>query len=488
MQKWIGLVGIVVLLAIVYALCSHKRRLNYRTLIVGFTLQVVLALMVLKADWMSSLFDWLPISENVAWWGFAAQTVILILIARFVKPLAAKIPMRPLRYIVGVEFILILIKFNGLKAFFESMRTIVGHILSYTSAGATFVFGPLATKTDSWGIIFAFYVLPTIIFVSSLFAILYYLGVMQVVVRFLARLMSRFLGASGAESLAVAANVFMGQTEAPLTVRPYLATMTQSELFTLMVSGMAHVSGGIMVAYVAIAGVDITHLLTAVIMTAPGAIMMAKLMIPETEVPQTMGSVKIDIPVTDVNVIDAAARGGSEGMHLAMNVAAMLIAFIALVALINGLFTAVHDGLVSLAGHLSSGTLTTYIQTAAEYFPSSLEQLLGWLFAPLAYVMGFPAADVGKIGQLLGTRMVLNEFVAFINLAPMKESLDPKSVVMATYALCGFANFSSIAMQVGGIGALVPSRRHDLARLGLRAVIAGTVANFMTATIVGLLY
>ena len=490
MQKWIGLAGIAVILGIGFLLSSHKKSLNFRTLIVGFAMQLMLALMVLRADWISGWMAWLPLSASAAWWAFVAQVVVIVFIGRasFLRPLAEKIPMRPIRYFLSIEFFLLLIKFNSLKVFFEKMREFVAHLLSYTSAGATFVFGPLATKTDSWGIIFAFYVLPTIIFVSSVFAVLYYLGIMQVVVKLLARIMSRLLAASGAESLSVAANVFMGQTEAPLTIRPYLATMTQSELFTLMVSGMAHVSGSIMVAYVAIAGVDITHLLTAVIMTAPGAIMMAKLILPETETPQTRGTVTIDIPIHDVNVIDAAARGASEGMQLAINVAAMLIAFIALVALVNGIFDFAHSGLNVLATMAQGNSSGPILASLSQHFPATLEQLLGWIFSPLAYVMGFPLKDVETIGNLLGTRMVLNEFVAFINLAPLKASLDPKSFVMATYALCGFANLSSIAIQVGGIGALVPNRRHDLARLGLRAVIAGTLANFMTATIVGLLY
>jgi CNT family concentrative nucleoside transporter len=278
-------------------------------------------------------------------------------------------------------------------------------------------------------------------------------------VRLFAILMHRVMRASGAESLNVAASIFMGQTEAPLTIRPYLPEMTQSELMTVMTSGMAHISGGIMAAYI-LFGVEAKHLLTAVIMTAPGTIMMAKMFVPETEVPKTMGSVRLDVAQTDVNMIDAAARGTSEGLQLALNVLAMLISFIALVALANALL-----GRAGL----------------------SLQQVFGWVFAPVAWSMGVPWRDAPTIGNLLGTRMVLNEFIAYSQLGPMKAVLDPKSFTIATFALCGFANVGSIGIQLGGIGALAPNRRHDLARLGLRAMFAGTLANFMTATIAGFL-
>jgi CNT family concentrative nucleoside transporter len=319
--------------------------------------------------------------------------------------------------------------------------------------------GALGEAGAQSAVIFAFQVLPTIIFIAALFAILYYFGVMQLVVRFFAWAMRRVLRASGAESLNVAASIFMGQTEAPLTIRPYLSAMTQSELMCVMTSGMAHISGGIMAAYIAF-GIEAKHLLTAVIMTAPGTIMMAKMFVPETGEPKTMGTVKLQVEKTDVNVIDAAGRGTGEGLHLAMNVAAMLISFLALIALLNaGL------GLVGL----------------------SLEQIFGWLFAPVAWAMGVPWRDAATIGNLLGTRMAINEFVAFSQLGPLKDSLDPRSFTIATFALCGFANFSSIGIQIGGIGALAPDRRHDLARLGLRAMLAGTLANFVTATIAGFL-
>jgi CNT family concentrative nucleoside transporter len=386
-----------------------------------------------------------------------------------------------------ITFALIVLRTQVGKAVFTSLGAAITRLLGFAGEGATFVFGPLGDRTvwgrvmtgvlgpegDRYASIFAFQVLPTIIFIAALFAILYYFGIMQLVVRVFAWAMLRVMRASGAESLNVAASIFMGQTEAPLTIRPYLPEMTQSELMTVMTSGMAHISGGIMAAYIAF-GARAEHLLTAVIMTAPGTIMMAKLFVPETETPKTMGRVRLEVEKTDVNVIDAAGRGTGEGLALALNVAAMLISFLALIALVNALlggigqFGATHLGLPALAG-------------------LSLGQIFGWVFAPVAWCMGVPWHDAGNIGNLLGTRMALNEFIAYSQLGQLKGVLDPRSFTIATFALCGFANFSSIGIQIGGIGALAPNRRHDLARLGLRAMLAGTLANFMTATIAGCL-
>jgi CNT family concentrative nucleoside transporter len=289
---------------------------------------------------------------------------------------------------------------------------------------------------------------------------------MQAVVRVFAVVMSRVMGASGAESLNVAASIFMGQTEAPLTIRPFLPRMTRSELMTVMTSGMAHISGSIMAAYIAF-GIEARHLLAAVIMTAPGTIMMAKLFEPETETPETWGHVKLDIPKTDVNVVDAAARGTSEGLHLMLNVIAMLISFIALIALVNGLFGFIHG--------------------YAAWFPGDIQTVLGWVCRPVAWAMGVPWKDSGVIGSLLGTRTVLNEFIAYSQLGPLRGTLDPRSFTIASFALAGFANFSSVGIQIGGIGALAPNRKGDLARLGFRAMLAGTLANFLSATIAGIL-
>ena len=352
---------------------------------------------------------------------------------------------------------------------FYQVSAFVNALLNYSSEGARFVFGDkLGIKNDQFGVIFAFQVLPIVIFISSLFSILYYLGVMQAFVRSMAVVMQRFMGASGAESTNVAASIVMGQTEAPLTIRPFLDGLTESELFTVMVSGMAHVSGAVMAAYVLIAGVSIAHLLTAVIMTAPATIMLSKMFIPEVGEPQTRGTVRVEIEKPGVNVIDAAARGAGDGLNLALNIAGMLIAFLALIALCNGALGWVH-------GHV-------------YWFPTSMQQILGWFFAPVAWLLGVRWNDCASVGNLLGTRMILNEFVAFVDLGKVKALLDPRSFVIATFALCGFANLSSIAIQIGGIGALAPSRKSDLARLGVKAMLVGTLANFMSACIAGVLF
>jgi CNT family concentrative nucleoside transporter len=334
----------------------------------------------------------------------------------------------------------------------------VNALIGYSQAGSSFVFGE--QLGGSQPVVFAFQVLPIVIFISSLFAILYYFGVMQVFVRGMAIVMQRVMGASGAESTNVAASIFMGQTEAPLTIRPFLAGLTESELFTVMTSGMAHVSGAVMAAYVLMAHVEIRHLLTAVIMTAPATIMLAKMLMPEVDKPATAGDVKIEVEKPGINLLDAAAHGAGDGLQLALNIAAMLIAFIALIALCNGIL---------------------------GYFHVTLQQIFGYVFSPVAWLLGVSYHDCQSIGNLLGTRLVLNEFIAFQQLGPMKDRLDPRSFTIATYALCGFANFSSIAIQIGGIGALAPSRKSDLARLGLKAVAAGTMANFMSACIAGML-
>jgi CNT family concentrative nucleoside transporter len=365
-----------------------------------------------------------------------------------------------------VAFAVFVLRVPAGQALFRRLGAFVTAVLHYSYAGSSFVFGELGKPDSSLGVVFAFQILPAIIYVSALFAIMYYLGIMQVVVRAFAAVMSRVMGASGAESLNVAASIFMGQTEAPLTIRPFLPRMTRSELMTVMTSGMAHISGSIMVAYIAF-GIEARHLLTAVIMTAPGTIMMAKLFEPETEVPETYGNVRLAIPKTDVNLVDAAARGTGEGLHLMLNVIAMLISFIALVALLNGGFAAVHGWL--------------------PWFPADLQTVLGWIFRPIAWIMGVSWHDSGTVGSLLGTRMVLNEFIAYAQLGPMKGALDPRSFTIASFALAGFANFSSVGIQLGGIGALAPERKADLARLGFRAMLAGTLANFLSATIAGML-
>jgi CNT family concentrative nucleoside transporter len=316
------------------------------------------------------------------------------------------------------------------------------------------------------GFFFAFQALPTIIFIAAFFALLYYVGVMQFIVKIAARIMSSLMGASGAESLNVAASIFMGQTEAPLSIRPFLPEVTRSELMTIMTSGMAHVSGGMMAAYI-LYGIKAEHLLAAVIMTAPGTILISKVLVPETEMPLTMGKVEMAEIEHDTNALAAISRGTVDGLHLALNVAAMLISFIALIYLVDGCFSAVHNWI--------------------SWFPSSIEQVFGWLFSPIAWVIGIPWQDCHAIGNLLGLRMVTNELVAFQRLGPMQASLDPRSFTIATFALCGFANLSSIGIQIGGIGALAPNKKADLARLGVRAMLAGTMANLMSASLVGIM-
>ena len=410
-----GLLGIVVILGLVIAFSEHRRAISKRVLFWGLTLQ----------------------------WGFA--------------------------------FLVLYLPFGA--AAIKKAGDVVQGVLESATVGSRFVFGDkLLDPAGPAGFVFAFHILPTVIFVAAFFAILYHLGIMQWVVRGVAIVMAKLFGASGAESLDVAASIFIGQTEAPLTIRPYLPKMTRSELLTVMTAGMAHVSGGIMAAYVA-CHVEMRHILTSVVMTAPGTILMAKLMIPETETPETLGHVKASDEMPDANVLDAASRGTREGLALALNIAAMLIAFLAIIHLIN-------TGL-GLAG----GAIERLMGTQHGLDKLSLQSILGVLLAPVAWLLGVPWADCSKVGALLGTRTVLNELIAFGDLKLLIEShaISERSVTIATFALCGFANFSSIGIQLGGIGALVPERRHDLAKLGFRALIAGTLANFLSACIAGIL-
>ena len=401
--------------------------------------------------------------------GFIGLVVILG-VANLLSSQRHAIRLRILLWGLGLQFLFaVLVLRTGFGKVFQAIGVGVNAMLGYAEVGSEFLFGPLGLKSGPYGVIFAFQVLPIVIFIASFFSILYYLGIMQFIVRWMAVGMQKTMGASGAESLNVAASIFMGQTEAPLTIKPFIAGMTQSELFTIMASGMAHVSGAVMAAYVKVAGVEIQHLLTAVIMTAPATIMLSKIVMPEVGTPVTAGKVEIKVEKTAVNVIDAAAQGAGDGLHLALNIGGMLIAFLALIAMVNGILGWVH-------------TLP-----AMGWLPASLQKIFGVLFAPIAWMMGVSWKDSTAIGNLLGTRLVLNEFVAFLELAPLKAQLDPRSFTIATYALCGFANFSSIAIQIGGIGALAPNRKSDLARLGLRAVAVGSMANYMSACIAGML-
>ncbi|MFL6442581.1 MAG: NupC/NupG family nucleoside CNT transporter [Candidatus Sulfotelmatobacter sp.] len=372
---------------------------------------------------------------------------------------------------LGLQFVfaVFVLRIDAGRIAFQKAGNAVTTLLGYAYAGSHFVFGDLAKPGSQLGY-FAFGVLPTVIFIAAFFAVLYHFGIMQIIIRVFAWVMTRVMGASGAESLNVAASIFMGQTEAPLTIRPFLPDLTRSELMTVMTSGMAHVSGGIMAAYIAF-GIDPKHLLSAVIMTAPGTLLMAKMLVPETEQAKTAGKVVMSAEEEktekEENLLGAIARGTTDGLHLALNIAAMLISFLALIALTNGIMGGIHN-------HL-------------RYFPHSLEQVFGYLFWPIAWVIGIPVHDCAAVGNLLGIRMVLNELVAFSQLGDQKALLEPRTVTIATFALCGFANLSSIGIQIGGIGALAPNKRGELARLGFRAMIAGTMANLMSASIAGML-
>jgi CNT family concentrative nucleoside transporter len=412
LERFTGLLGLAAMLALAYIFSTSRRAIRMKTVAWGLGLQFVFAVFVLKTD-------------------------------------------------IGHRI-------------FQKASDLATHLLGYAYAGSHFVFGDLANPGSQFGYV-AFGVLPAVIFIAAFFAVLYHYGIMQFIIRIAAWVMMRLMGVSGAESLNVAASVFMGQTEAPLTIRPFLPDLTRSELMTVMTSGMAHVSGGIMVAYIAF-GIEPRHLLSAVIMTAPGTLLISKMLVPETEQPKTAGRLVMsedeEKKEKEENLLGAVARGTTDGLYLALNIAAMLISFLALVALANGILGGLHNW---LAAH---GVL---------WFPPSLEGIFGVLFAPIAWLIGVPWRDCGIIGNLLGTRMVLNELVAFSMLGAQKAALDPRSVTIATFALCGFANLGSIGIQIGGIGALAPNKRGELARLGFRAMLAGTMANLMSAAIAGML-
>jgi len=397
-MRWVSLLGLVVMMLLAWSVSLHRRRMNWRLIFSGVALQFVFALLILRT--------------------------------------------------------------SAGHAVFQMARLIVAKVLSFSDAGAAFIFGEGFREHY-----FAFSVLPTIIFVSAVMALLFHWGVMQRIVGVMALIMEKVMRVSGAESLASAANVFVGQTEAPLVIKPYLKTMTSSELMAMMTGGMATIAGGVMAAYVGM-GADAGHLLAASIMSAPASLVIAKIMLPEVEESPTMGHVKVVIPKEDANSLDAVCRGASEGLKLALNVGAMLIVFIALIAAFNWIFGLLPD----VFGE-----------------PLSLQRLLGWLCAPLAWLMGIEWNDAAKVGALLGEKTMINEFVAYMDLCKIKESISPRSFTITTYALCGFANFASIGIQIGGIGALVPERRADFARLGLRAMIGGTLAAYMTACIAGML-
>ncbi|MCM2355608.1 MAG: NupC/NupG family nucleoside CNT transporter [Arenimonas sp.] len=418
-----GLFGLAVLIGIVWLFSNNRRAIDWKLVATGITLQIGFAALVLLVPGGREVFDWLGHG--------------------FVK------------------------------------------ILEFVKAGSGFIFGSLM-DTEKFGFIFAFQVLPTIIFFAALMGVMYHLGVMQFIVRMMALAITKVMRVSGAETTSVCASVFIGQTEAPLTVRPYIPKMTESELITMMIGGMAHIAGGVLAAYVGMLGGGdpeqqafyAKHLLAASIMAAPATLVVAKLLIPETGTPLTRGTVKMEVEKTSSNIIDAAAAGAGDGLKLALNIGAMLLAFIALIALINAPLTWFGDvtGLAAAIGK-----------------PTDLATIFGYLLAPIAWVIGVPWQDATTVGSLIGQKVVINEFVAYLQLAGIVNGQTPgvtltdEGRLIATYALCGFANFSSIAIQIGGIGGLAPERRSDLARFGLRAVLGGTIATLMTATIAGVL-
>lgn len=400
-ESLLGALGIFVFLGLAYLLSANRRAIEWRSVGIGLLLQVLLALFVLKTQFGEDIFS--MISEGIT------------------------------------------------------------HLLSFTAKGSAMVFGDKIINEKALGFIFAFHVLPTVIFISAFFTLLYYFGVLQVIVKGMAWVMMKLMRASGAESLNAAANVFMGQTEAPLIVKPYIETMTMSELLCLMIAGMATISGGIMAAYIYM-GIDAKAILTASVMAAPGAIVVSKILMPETGDPLTRGVVRVQVEKIDVNFVDALARGASEGMKLAINIAAMLVAFLALVALVDALLAWIYPGF-------------------------SLGTLFSWIFYPVAHLIGIGGTDAPHVANLLGTKLVLNEFVAYANLIDLQkaQAIAVRSQVLATFALCGFANIGSIGIQLGGIGSLAPNRRSDLAKIAFLALFGGFAASLLNASIASLL-
>jgi len=425
-----GLIGVVVFVGIAVLFSTNRKAINWRLVAAGLGLQLVFAVLVLKTGPGEALFD-------------------------------------------------------TLATFFDTL-------LSFTYEGSEFIFGDLGNPEE--GNNFAFQVLPTIVFFASLMGVLYHLGLVQPLVQGMGWVMEKTLRISGAESLAASANVFIGQTEAPLAVKPYVKDMTRSEIMTLMTGGMATIAGGVLAAYIGFLGGDspesrqlfAKHLLSASVMSAPAAIVMAKILVPETETPPTRGGAEIKDHEENDNVIEAAANGASDGLRLALNVGAMLLAFIALIGAVNAGFEWL--GAPTVYGVELYNVNALVEQASGGRFEAlSLEAVFGFAFAPLAWAMGVEAADILQFGTLLGEKVAVNEFVAYASLRDLQPSLSERSVIIGTYALCGFANFSSIAIQIGGIGGIAPSRKSEIAALGLRAVLGGALASWMTATIAGVL-
>lgn len=433
MGRWVGILGILTIFAIAYVFCKHKDRIEKRVIISGMLLQITLALLVLGIP-------------------------------------ALNIP-GPLQFL------------------FSWANDAIMEILKYTEKGSEFIFGDLI-RPEKFGFLFAFQVLPTIIFTSALMSVLYHWRIMQRIVHGIAKIMQKTMRLSGAECMAVAADIFVGQTESPLVIKPFIKNMTRSELLALMTGGMATVAGGVMAAYVGLLKDRIPdiagHLLTASVMSAPAALVIAKIILPETETPETLGRLpkEADEKIY-ANTLEAAATGASDGLSLALNVGAMLLAFIALIAMLNGVI-----GFIGHTIHFhewGAGLVPSTMKSVGTDATLTFQVILAWIFAPFAWLMGIPWSEATIAGSLLGEKLVLNEFVAYLHLSQLSEQISDRTIIILSYALCGFANFSSIAIQIGGTGSIAPTRKQDLAKLGMRALLGGTLATMMTATIAGLL-
>jgi CNT family concentrative nucleoside transporter len=443
-----GLIGLAFIIALAYAFSANRKAVLWKLVAMGLGIQAILAIFILRGERM----------------------------AEFFAPLGWP------------------------NLFFKWVSSFFVLVLRFTEEGSKIIFGSLAVGPGgegSLGFFFAFQVLPTIVFFAALTTLLYHYGILQAVVRFLAVGMQKLMGTSGAESLSMIANIFVGQTEAPLVVKPYVAKMTPSELFAVMTGGMATIAGGVMATYIMMLGDSFAaahsltieagrqlfaeQLLGASLMAAPAALVIAKILFPEVDEPVTRGSVKVDVERADANGIDAAATGAADGLRLALNVGAMLLAFFALLAMLNYV--------VMFLGTLPS-MVGAWVGVSIPVYSLSIQMILGWLFAPIAFIVGIPWAEATQVGSLIGTKLVLTEYIAYINLAELTaaQALSDRTIFMATFALCGFANFTSIAIQIGGIGGIAPSRKSELAAFGMKAVLAGSMANLMTATYAGMLY
>jgi CNT family concentrative nucleoside transporter len=489
-----GLFGLAVLIGLAWLFSNNKKAVDWKLVGTGVALQIAFAAAVLLGPKLvphieSALPGFAPYWRPLVWSGLIGGLVLTVLShSRFVADSKREFLRRVGMGLLALGALLMIPLFGEI---FKSVAHGFVIVSNFTLEGARMIFGEQLTDASKLGFIFAFQVLPTVIFFAALMGVLYHLGVMQLIVRGMAWAITKVMRVSGAETTSVCASVFIGQTEAPLTVRPYISKMTESELLTMMIGGMAHIAGGVMAAYIQMLGgpdqaqqtIYATHFLAASIMAAPATLLIAKVLVPETGEPLTRGSVKMHVEKTTTNVIDAAAAGAGDGLKLALNIGAMLLAFIALIAMLNAIIAGIADA-THFTAWINEGRATPVA--------INLGSILGVLLAPLAWLIGVPWEDAIVAGGLIGQKIVLNEFVAYLQLSQVPTgdgagAISEHTRLILTYALCGFANFSSIAIQIGGIGGLAPERRHDLARFGLRAVLGGSIATFMTATIAGVL-